>query len=200
MLIIFAAFILFCVLLRDTFKLWFSNGPKTASLIPLGTILFTPIFGNYVDKKGRGASLMILGSLLLIFAHIALSLFSVKILAYLGLLSLGIAFSLVPAAMWPSVAKIVPENRLGTAYSSMFTVQNWGLGLFFWGIGAVLDLANKENLTAIRAGEMTYNYKIPIFILVMCGIVSIFLAYKLKQADKKQGYGLELPSGQKPSK
>jgi MFS family permease len=198
MAIIFVVFVLFIFLLKDTFRLWFSNGPKTASLIPLGTILFTPIFGNYIDKKGRGASLMILGSLLLIFAHISLSLFSVKILAYLGLFSLGIAFSLVPAAMWPAVAKIVPENRLGTAYASMFTVQNWGLGLFFWGIGAVLDLTNKPNLEAIRAGQMNYNYAVPIFILVICGIVAIFLAYKLKAADRKQGYGLELPFGQKP--
>lgn len=197
MLLIFAAFLLFIFLLRDTFRIWFSNGPKTASLIPLGTILFTPIFGNFVDKKGYGASIMILGSLLLIFAHIALSLFSAKILAYLGLFSLGIAFSLVPAAMWPSVAKIVPENRLGTAYASMFTVQNWGLGLFFWGIGAVLDLANKADLEAIRAGQMNYNYTIPIFILVFCGVISIFLAFKLKQADKKQGYGLELPNVRK---
>jgi predicted MFS family arabinose efflux permease len=197
--IIFAAFVLFIFLLKDTFRIWFSNGPKTASLIPLGTILFTPIFGNYVDKHGKGASLMILGSLLLIFAHLALSLFNVKILAYMGLFSLGIAFSLVPASMWPSVAKIVPENRLGTAYATMFTVQNWGLGLFFWGIGAVLDLTNKTNLEAIRAGEMTYDYTIPILILVLCGLISIFLAYKLKAADKKQGYGLELPSGQKPA-
>jgi MFS family permease len=74
MMIVFAAFLVFVYLLKDTFRLWFSNGPKTASLIPLGTILFTPIFGNFVDKKGRGASLMILGSLLLIFAHLALSL------------------------------------------------------------------------------------------------------------------------------
>lgn len=198
MLIIFCLFLFFIWLLRDTFRLWFTNGPKTASLIPLGTILFTPIFGNFVDKKGYGASIMILGSLLLIFAHLSLSLFNIKILAYLGLLSLGIAFSLVPAAMWPSVAKIVAENRLGTAYASMFTVQNWGLGLFFWGIGAVLDLANRKNLVAIRAGEMNYDYTVPISILVICGVVSIFLAYKLKQADKRQGYGLELPSGQKP--
>ncbi len=197
MVLIFAAFLLFVFLLRDTFRLWFTNGPKTASLIPLGTILFTPIFGNFVDKKGYGASIMILGSLLLIFAHIVLSLFSARILAYLGLFSLGIAFSLVPAAMWPSVAKIVPENRLGTAYASMFTVQNWGLGFFFWGIGAVLDLANKTNLEAIRAGKMNYDYKIPIFILVFCGIISIFLAFKLKQADKKQSYGLELPNVRK---
>jgi len=198
MVIIFTIFLLFVILLKDTFRLWFTNGPKTASLIPLGTILFTPVFGNYVDRKGHGASLMILGSFLLIFAHLSLSVFNIRLLAYLGLLSLGIAFSLVPAAMWPSVAKIVPENRLGTAYASMFTVQNWGLGLFFWGIGAILDLANKKDLEAIRAGEMNYDYTIPIFILVICGLVSIYLSYKLKQADKKQGYGLELPSGQRP--
>ena len=197
MAVVFILFVLFLNRLGDTLKIWLENGPKTASLIPLGTILFTPIFGSYVDRKGKGASLMILGSLLLIFAHLSLSLSGIKLLAYAGLLSLGIAFSLVPAAMWPSVAKIVPENRLGTAYASMFTVQNWGLGLFFWGLGALLDLVNKENLVAIRAGEMTYNYAIPIFVLVICGLISIFLAFKLKQADRRQGYGLELPFGKK---
>jgi MFS family permease len=217
-------------LLRDTFAIWFKNGSKTASLIPLGTIIFTPIFGNYVDRKGKAASLMILGSLLLIFAHLSLSVFNNVILAYSGLISLGIAFSLVPAAMWPSVAKIVSQNRLGTAYSTMFTIQNWGLGAFFWGIGALLQAVNPKvvaNRQALNAkleglglsqseisqeiikmkdpniisefGEYTqqyiYDYTIPIFILVICGVISIFLAYKLKQADKKQGYGLELPSG-----
>lgn len=194
MLIVFALFLVFLTVLKSTLKLWLVNGPKTASLIPLGTILFTPIFGSYIDRKGKAASLMILGSLLLIFAHLALSLSDIKLLAYAGLLSLGIAFSLVPAAMWPSVAKIVPENRLGTAYASMFTVQNWGLGLFFWGIGALLDLVNKPNLEAIRSGKMAYNYTVPILILVLCGVISIFLAFKLKQADKRQGYGLELPN------
>ena len=198
MVILIALFLVFIYLLRKTLGIWLNNGPKTASLLPLGTILFTPIFGNFVDKKGRAASIMILGSLLLIFAHLSLSLFNSHLLAYLGLLSLGIAFSLVPAAMWPSVAKIVSENRLGTAYATMFTVQNWGLGLFFWGIGAVLDLTNKSNLEAIRAGEMPYNYTIPILLLVGCGLIAIFLAFKLKQADRRQKYGLELPSGVKP--
>jgi len=179
---------------RDIIGLWLINGPKTAALIPLGTIIFTPIFGSIVDKKGKAASLMILGSFLLIFAHISLSLSNSPILAYLGLLSLGIAFSLVPAAMWPSVAKIVAENRLGTAYATMFTVQNWGLLFFYWGIGVLLDFVNKPNLEAIRAGEMTYNYLIPILTLVGCGLISIFLSYKLKQADQQQKYGLELPS------
>jgi len=198
LLIVFILFAYFLYILWDTLSIWLKNGPKTASLIPLGTILFTPIFGNYVDKKGKAASLMILGSLLLIFAHVSLSLFNSPALGYVGLLCLGIAFSLVPAAMWPSVAKIIKESRLGTAYATMFTIQNWGLGLFFWGIGAVLDLVNKADLEAIRAGEKMYDYTIPIFMLVICGIISIFLAFKLKQADRRQKYGLELPSGEKP--
>ena len=173
----------------------FHNGPKVTGLIPLGTILFTPIFGSVVDKKGKAASLMILGALLLIFAHVSLSLFDNVTLGYLGLVSLGIAFALVPAAMWPSVAKIVAESRLGTAYSTMFTVQNWGLGAFFWGIGAVLDYVNRADLTAIQAGEKVYNYTIPVLMLVVCGIISIFLAFLLLKADKQRKYGLELPSG-----
>ena len=207
-------------MVKDTLAIWMVNGPKVASLIPLGTIIFTPIFGSYVDRKGKAASLMILGSLLLIFAHVSLSLFNSTFLAYLGLLSLGIAFSLVPAAMWPSVAKIVPDNRLGTAYASMFTVQNWGLLAFFWGIGALLYKVNPAVVSAISEvrerlqaqglsgseigdqiklmqlnGDLPYyNYFWPILMLVICGVISIFLAYKLKQADKEQGYGLELPS------
>ncbi|MEA1872974.1 MAG: MFS transporter [Bacteroidota bacterium] len=222
LVLIVGSFAVFVYLLKDTFAIWFNDGSKTASLIPLGTIIFTPIFGNYVDKKGKAASLMIIGSLLLIFAHISLSVFNSVFLAYLGLLSLGIAFSLVPAAMWPSVAKIVPQNRLGTAYASMFTIQNWGLGLFFWGIGALLQKVNptvvaerlalneklsvqglsdsaiaKEIVVLKDAGTYpVYEYTIPILILVACGVISIFLAYKLKAADKKQGYGLELPSGE----
>jgi MFS family permease len=184
---------------KETLAIWLQNGAKTASLIPLGTIIFTPIFGNIVDKKGKAASLMILGSLLLIFGHLSLSVFNSIALSYIGLLSLGVAFALVPAAMWPSVAKIVAESRLGTAYATMFTVQNWGLGLFFWGLGAVLDLVNKNDLEAIRAGQMPYDYTIPILILVGCGVISIFLSFKLKQADRRQGYGLEMPSGHKAS-
>ena len=219
--IIFVLFVVFISTLWGTLSLWFTNGPKTASLIPMGTILFTPIFGNYIDRKGKAASVMILGSFLLIFAHISLSLFNSVILGYLGLLSLGIAFSLVPAAMWPSVAKIVAESRLGTAYATMFTIQNFGLLAFFWGIGKVLDMVNPvvvEKLESARemlegqglssseisaqidqmrvAGEIPpYNYLWPIFMLVILGIISIFLAFQLRKADAKQKYGLELPFG-----
>jgi hypothetical protein len=124
--------------------------------------------------------------------------------------------------MWPSVAKIVPKNRLGTAYATMFTVQNWGLLVFFWGIGRVLDLVNPtvvSKLQEIRSGfeaqglsneaitekmqQMVElgqlpikNYMIPVLMLVFLGIISVFLAFVLKKADKKQGYGLELPSNE----
>ena len=160
-------------------------------------------------------------TLLLIFAHLALSVFNSITLGYLGLLALGIAFSLVPAAMWPSVAKIVAESRLGTAYATMFTIQNIGLLAFFWGIGKVLDMVNpeviaklnstremleaqglssaevSEQISQMRAiGEIPpYNYFWPIFMLVILGVISIFLSLQLKKADAKQKYGLELPFG-----
>ncbi len=218
--VIAVAFAGFLYLLRDVLSLWMVNGPKVASLLPLGTILFTPIFGSIVDSKGKGASLMLLGSSLVIAAHLFLSVFQSVALGYLGLLSLGIAFSLVPAAMWPSVAKIVPSNRLGTAYATMFTIQNWGLMVFFWGIGKVLDLCNPEvvaRIQEIRAGleaqglteiaiteriqELKalgefpiYNYTVPIAMLVGLGVISIFLAYMLIVEDRKTHYGLNLPS------
>jgi len=220
LVIIGALFGAFVYSLRDVFSVWLVNGPKTASLIPMGTILFTPIFGSYVDKNGKAASLMILGSLLLIFAHLSLSVFQSELLGYFGLLSLGIAFSLVPAAMWPSVAKIVAENRLGTAYASMFTIQNWGLGLFFWGIGALLNAVNPsviktteefrakfeaaglskaeiaEKIDALKLSDQIppFDYTIPILVLVLCGVISIFLSFMLKKSDREQGYGLEKPS------
>jgi len=221
-LVTFILFVVFIYAIKDILSVWLKNGPKVASVIPLGTILFTPIFGTLVDRKGKAASLMILGSVLLIFSHLVLSIFQNVTLGYFGLLTLGIAFSLVPAAMWPSVAKIVPKTRLGTAYATMFTVQNWGLGIFFFGIGKVLDMVNPavvDKLQQIRSGleaqgltnevitqkiqEMKelgqlppYNYTIPIFMLVILGIISIFLAFLLKKADRKQGYGLELPSNE----
>jgi MFS family permease len=221
-LVTFILFVIFIYAIKDILAVWLKNGPKVASIIPLGTILFTPIFGTLVDRKGKAASLMILGSLLLIFSHLTLSIFQSVTLGYIGLLTLGVAFSLIPAAMWPSVAKIVPKTRLGTAYATMFTIQNVGLGAFFFGIGKVLDMANPaivSKLQEIRSGleaqgltnqvitqkmqEMKelgqlppYNYTIPIFMLVILGVISIFLAFMLKKADKKQGYGLELPSNE----
>jgi len=99
------------------------------ALLPFGTILLTPLFGNLYDRKGKGASIMILGAILIIIVHMIFSVpfLSHWIIAIFLILILGIGFSLVPSAMWPSVPKIIPEKQLGTAYSLVFWVQNWGL-------------------------------------------------------------------------
>ena len=99
------------------------------AMLPFGTILLTPLFGNLYDRKGKGASIMIIGAVLLIFVHVVFTIpfLNQWIVAILLILVLGIGFSLVPSAMWPSVPKIIPEKQLGTAYALVFWVQNWGL-------------------------------------------------------------------------
>jgi MFS family permease len=169
---------------------------KVAGFLPIGAIVFTIIFGRIVDKKGKSASLMVLGSILLISAHLTLSL--TRIPPYFALFALGVAYSLVPAAMWPSVAKIVEEERLGLAYALMFTIQNWGLMLFPFLIGKVLNLSNPGvTPEMIAAGEAVYNYTNPIFMLACLGLIGMVFAFLLKREDKVSGYGLELPSGEK---
>jgi len=157
------------------------------TILPYGTIVFTPIFGWWCDKKGKSASMMILGSLILIIVHLTFSLTSFS--PYIPLFCLGIAFSLVPAAMWPSVAKIVAEKRLGTAYGFMFTIQNFGLMLLPILMGNILDFTNK----GVAEGQ-TLNYNYAILMLAILGILGILFAFLLKKEDRKKGYGLELPN------
>jgi hypothetical protein len=114
------------------------------SVLPLGTLFLTPFFGNLYDKKGKGATIMIVGAVLLIFVH---GIFSIPflnnwILAMAVTVVLGIALSLVPSAMWPSVPKIIPERQLGTAYALIFWIQNWGLMGVPLLIGFVLSTSN----------------------------------------------------------
>lgn len=113
-------------------------------LVPLGTMLLTPLFGGIYDKKGKGASIMIIGAIILIVVHFVfyLPFIDSVAIAFVNVILLGIAFSLVPSAMWPSVPKIIPEKQLGSAYAAIFWVQNFGL----WGIpllvGIVLNSTN----------------------------------------------------------
>lgn len=213
-------FIGFIYSFRGIFSQWIVNGPKAASFLPMGTILFTPIFGRFVDSKGKAASVMLLGASLLIFSHVVFAYIPSTILCYVALFTLGVAFSLVPAAMWPSVARIVPERRLGSAYAGMFTIQNYGLFLFFKGIGTVLDKVNPDvvnNMQSIRA-VMTqvnvpnaqisesiqylkdvgtiqpYNYTIPVTLFIVCGVAAIFLAIQLKKTSEEMGLDLEKPT------
>lgn len=114
------------------------------SVLPLGTLFLTPFFGNLYDKKGKGATIMIIGALLLILVH---GIFSIPFLnnwklAMAVTVVLGIALSLVPSAMWPSVPKIIPEKQLGTAYALIFWIQNWGLMGVPLLIGIVLSNTN----------------------------------------------------------
>lgn len=161
------------------------------SLLPFGTILLTPLFGSIYDKIGKGASIMICGSLLLVIVHtcFALPVLNVWWFAAIMMVILGIAFSLVPSAMWPSVPKIIPQKQLGTAYSMIFWVQNIGLSGVPMLIGWVLN-------TYCKTGnpEMPYDYTLPMVIFTCFGLLAILVAFMLKTEDKKMGYGLEKPN------
>lgn len=168
------------------------------AMLPFGTILLTPLFGNLYDRKGKGATIMLIGALLLILVH---SFFSLPflthwIVAIILIIILGIGFSLVPSAMWPSVPKIIPERQLGTAYSLIFWVQNWGLMGVPALIGWVLDkyCVTGERITDSGLTVHTYNYTIPMLIFTSLGILALVFAFLLKAEDKKKGYGLELPN------
>jgi MFS family permease len=108
---------------------------------------------------------------------------------------LGVSFSLIPAAMWPAVAKIIDQNKLGTAYGIMFSVQNFGLWLFPILIGLVLDKTNPGvTPSMVEAGQATYNYTYAIFMLALIGIVGVVFALLLKKEDRTSGFGLEQPN------
>lgn len=167
------------------------------SLVPLGTMLLTPLFGTIYDKRGKGASIMILGAVLLIIVHVIfyLPFITSLVAAFFNVLLLGIAFSLVPSAMWPSVPKIIPEKQLGSAFALIFWVQNFGL----WGIplavGIVLDKTNPGVAEAKAAGEtINYDYQTTWTIFVGLTILALLTAFWLKAEDKRKGYGLELPN------
>jgi MFS family permease len=171
------------------------------ALLPFSALLLTPLFGGISDKKGKAASIMILGSILLVFVHLLFSIPSLNSFPIaIGLvLLLGIAFSLVPSAMWPSVAKIIPHSKLGTAYAMIFWVQNIGLMLVPLLIGAVLDkyciIGTITKMVDGKEQQLTqYNYTIPMLIFAFFGFLAIGFAYLLKFEDRKMGYGLEKPN------
>jgi MFS family permease len=182
-------------LIQNKFGLSMSISSGMTSMVYFGTIIFTPLFGWIADTKGRSAFMMILGSGLLILVHLTLSL--TRIPPYIPMFFLGMAFSLIPATMWPSVAKIVDEPKLGTAYGLMFSIQNIGLWAFPILIGMVLDRSN-PGVTAelVAKGEAVYNYTIPILMLAVLGIFGLVFAFLLKREDKTSGYGLEQPNKQ----
>lgn len=162
-------------------------------LLPLGTLFLTPLFGSLYDRVGKGATIMCIGAFMLIGVHLlfALPMIDAAWFAIALMIILGVAFSLVPSAMWPSVPKIIPEKQLGTAYALIFWVQNWGLMLVPLLIGVVLDKFCKiPGQTNIQGGQ-AYDYTLPMSIFCCFGVLAIVVAFLLKAEDKKKHYGLE---------
>lgn len=155
------------------------------ALLPFGTILLTPFFGSIYDRKGKGATLMIIGSAMLALVHVlfAMPFMNIWYFAVVVMLILGVAFSLVPSAMWPSVPKIIPMKQLGSAYAIIFYIQNIGLSLVPVFIGKI--------------NAQYGNYSITMGIFAVFGLIAVLLSVALKLEDAKRQYGLELPNVKK---
>ena len=202
------------------------------AVFPLLAVAITPILGNYVDHKGKAASMLMIGSLLLIICHLTFAFILPQfkgsavggvMVAYITILVLGASFSLVPAALWPSVPKLVDEKIIGSAYALIFWIQNIGLWLFPLLIGKVLDKTNpdivasiaqvkEETSAAVASGLITpeqaaeqvqavaeqaavqYDYTWPLVMLACLGVAALILGIVLKAVDKKQNLGLEQPN------
>ena len=168
------------------------------AVFPLLAVAITPILGNYVDHKGKAASMLMIGSILLVICHLTfafvLPMFKGNaaggtIVAYITILVLGASFSLVPAALWPSVPKLVDEKIIGSAYALIFWIQNIGLWLFPLLIGKVL-----ENTNPVGTNPDELNYTWALIMLACLGIAALLIGLYLKVVDKKKHLGLEEPN------
>lgn len=168
------------------------------AVFPLLAVGITPILGNYVDHKGKAASMLVLGSLLLIACHLTFAFvlpafqgneIGGVVVAYLTILVLGASFSLVPASLWPSVPKLVDAKIIGSAYALIFWIQNIGLWLFPLLIGKVLDKTNPGVTDATQL-----DYTAPLIMLAGLGVAALVIGLILKVVDKKKGLGLEEPN------
>ena len=161
-----------------------ANGAQLFSCFPILAMVLTPFLGAFIDRKGKAASMLMIGSLIMIACHLSfaflLPVFPSKALAVAIIAILGVSFSLVPAALWPSVPKIIDERILGSAYCVIFWIQNWGLLLVPIIIGKVLD--------------STGGYTLPMVIFSSFGVIALLIGMLLKREDKKKGYGMELPN------
>ena len=180
------------------------------AVFPLLAVGITPILGNYVDHKGKAASMLVLGSVLLIICHLTFAFVLPEfkgspvagtIIAYVTILVLGSSFSLVPASLWPSVPKLVDAKIIGSAYALIFWIQNIGLWLFPMLIGKVLDSTNPDLVEGLANGTITpeyaathYDYTAPLVMLASLGVAALIIGFILKVVDKKKGLGLEEPN------
>ena len=180
------------------------------AVFPLLAVGITPVLGSYVDHKGKAASMLVYGALLLILCHLTFAFILPMFkgndvggvaVAFLTILVLGASFSLVPASLWPSVPKLVDSKIIGSAYALIFWIQNIGLWLFPLLIGKVLTNTNPELAQKVAEGAMTeaeasvsYDYTWPLVMLACLGVAALFIGLYLKVVDRKKKLGLELPS------
>ena len=152
-----------------------------SSIAPFGTILMTPLFGLVFDRFGRGVTLVITGALMLTAVHFGFSLpmhSSAIAIALMVVLSIG--YSLAPAALWPCVPKIIPLKCLGTAYSMIFFIQNFGRAIIPMFVG--------------RANETDPSYTTSMLIFGFTALGAALTAIVMLYTDRKKGYGLQLPN------
>lgn len=163
------------------------SAARLFSCFPILAMALTPFLGGFLDFKGKGASMLMLGAIIMVVCHLSfafiLPIFPKQWFALLLVVVLGVSFSLVPAALWPSVPKIIDEKILGSAYCLIFWVQNIGLCLVPLLIGVTL--------------QATGGYLVPMLIFASFGVLAFFLTFMLKIEDRKKGYGLEEPNVKK---
>ena len=181
------------LMLQNTLKISEEQAGLIFFVFPLGAAAITPFLGNYLDRKGKGATMLIFGSILMIvchsiFAYVLPAVQSI-VLAYAAIILLGISFSLVPASLWPSVPKLIKPKLLGSAYAVIFWIQNIGLYGFRKGIGSVLQASNPGITDPLQ-----YSYTVTMTVFVSLGVLALIFGLWLKSVDHKEGYGLELPN------
>lgn len=183
--------------LECTLNIPASEASQLFSWFPILAMILTPFLGSFIDYKGKGASMLMYGALIMIICHLSfaflLPAFPSKWLALCIIVILGVSFSLVPAALWPSVPKVIDGKILGSAYALIFWIQNIGLCFVPKIIGNVLSATNASNIE----NGLPYDYTTCMIIFASFGVIAFILGILLKIEDKKKGYGLELPNVKK---
>ena len=170
--------------LELTLNISAEEGAQLFSCFPILAMVLTPFLGFFLDKVGKGASMLMIGSVIMTACHLCfafvLPMFPEKWFALLLIVTLGVSFSLVPAALWPSVPKIIDEKILGSAYCLIFWVQNIGLCFVPKIIGSLK--------------MSTGGYLVPMIVFASFGVLAFILSLVLKAEDVRKGYGLEKPN------
>ena len=170
--------------LEETLSIDAAVAARLFSCFPILAMCLTPLLGIFLDRVGKGATMLMLGSIIMIVCHLSfafvLPIYPQKWFAVLLIVVLGVSFSLVPAALWPSVPKIIDEKVLGSAYCLIFWVQNIGLCLVPMLIGML-----RQN---------TGGYTIPMIVFSSFGVLAFIFSLLLKTEDRRKSYGLELPN------